>query len=225
MLKQVQGDGAESVPPPELSYTAQFCDDGIMPGRFARFLMPFRHLGAQGDRSGVSLLDSVNCVNLVTLAFLAVALLTSSPVSARDSLGVYSSWAAFRDPLVPRCYAIAMAEPSTLKRDYQPYADVGIWPRRGVRSQVHFRLSRKLAANSRITLSIAGQRFELTGGGGDAWAADRRMDAAIVAAMRSARSMTVSARDAAGRRFANTYLLAGGASAMDSAAIGCARLR
>lgn len=195
-----------------------------MPGLIARFLLHFRHLGARGEGRRVSSLDSVNCVNFVALATLAAAL-SAVPASARDSLGVYSGWAAFRDPLVPRCYAIAMAEPSRLKRDYQPYADIGTWPRRGLRGQVHFRLSRKLAANARITLSLGGERFELTGGGGDAWAADRRMDAAIVAAMRSARAMTVSARDAAGRRFSNTYVLAGAASAMDAAAIGCARLR
>ena len=65
----------------------------------------------------------------------------------------------------------------------------------------------------------------LTGGGGDAWAVDRRMDAAIVAAMRSAGSMTVSARDSAGRGFSNSWTLAGAASAMDAATLGCARLR
>ena len=66
---------------------------------------------------------------------------------------------------------------------------------------------------------------EQPGGGGDAWAVDRRMDAGIVAAMRSAQSMTVSARDAAGRGFSNTYPLAGAATAMDAAAIGCAGVR
>ena len=118
---------------------------------------------------------------------------------ARDSLGMFETWAAFRDPGAeaggPRCYAIAMAEPSTRQRDYQPYANVAIWPRQNVRGQAHFRLSRKLAAAGRIVLSIGEQRFELTGGGGDAWALDRRMDAAVVAAMRSAPGMTVSARD------------------------------
>lgn len=144
---------------------------------------------------------------------------------ARDSLGMFGAWGAFRDPAVPRCYAIAMAEPSTRERDYQPYAAIGTWPRQALRGQVHLRLSRKLAPDSRIVLSLGGQRFDLVGGGGDAWAADRRMDAAIVAAMRSAASMTVSARDAAGRNFSNTWPLAGAATAMDAAAIGCARLK
>ncbi|MDR2856334.1 MAG: hypothetical protein LBV50_00610 [Novosphingobium sp.] len=138
---------------------------------------------------------------------------------------MFSAWGAFRDPLVPRCYAIAMAEPDAGRRDYQPYAAVGIWPRRGVRGQVHFRLARRLTAGAGITLAIGSERFRLTGGGGDAWAADRRMDAAIVAAMRSAPRMTVFARDSAGRGFSGTWLLAGAATAMDAAAIGCARWR
>lgn len=156
---------------------------------------------------------------------IAAAASFATPALARDSLGMFSSWGAFRDPAVPRCYAIAMAEPSTKERDYQPYAAVGTWPRRGVRGQVHFRLSRKLAPNSRITLSIGRDRFQLTGGGGDAWAVDRRMDAAIVAAMRSAQRMTVSARDAAGRNFANNWALEGAATAMDAASIGCVQSR
>lgn len=160
------------------------------------------------------------------LAFAAgLAMLPAPPALARDSLGLYSGWGAFRDPLVPRCYAIAMAEPSKLRRDYRPYAAIGTWPKRTLRNQVHFRLSREMSRKPRIVLSIGGERFKLTGGGGDAWAADNRMNAAIVAAMRSARGMTVSATNAAGRRFSNSWPLAGAASAMDAAAIGCAKLR
>jgi hypothetical protein len=153
------------------------------------------------------------------------ALLAASPTLARDSLGIFSAWGAFRDPSVPRCYAIAMAEASTMQRDYQPYASIGTWPKRAVRNQLHLRVSRRLAANSAITLTIGNQRFALSGGGGDAWAADRRMDAAIIAAMRSVTSMTVSARGADGHSFSNSWPLAGAATAMDAAAIGCASLR
>lgn len=149
----------------------------------------------------------------------------AAPALAREALGMFGDWAAFRDPAVPRCYAIAKAAPSKLQRDYQPYADVAYWPKQGVRGQVHFRLSRKLAPNAKITLSISGQKIALTGGGGDAWAPDKRGDAAIVAAMRSAREMTVSARDAAGRGFSNTWQLTGAATAMDAAAVGCAAIR
>lgn len=160
-------------------------------------------------------------------ALLAIALI-ASPALARDSLGMFGTWGAFSDPQSaggPRCYAIAMAAPSTLKRDYQPYATVATWPRRQVRGQVHFRLSRQLKAGAPITLFLGGQRYRLVGGGGDAWAADKRMDAAIVAAMRSAGEMIVSAQSPEGRGFTNTWSLDGAATAMDAAAVGCARLR
>lgn len=157
-------------------------------------------------------------------AILALTLI-AAPAVARDSLGMFSSWAAFRDPQTPRCYAIAMAAPSAMQRDFQPYANVAWWPRQSVRGQVHFRLSRKLQPGAPISLSIGGQRIPLVGGGGDAWAADKRGDAAIMAAMRSAKEMVVSARDTGGRGFTNSYDLAGAATAMDAAAVGCAQLR
>lgn len=173
-----------------------------------------------GNRRGA--MHRVNCVNFALLA--AFLSLPGSPAFARDSLGMYSNWGTFRDPGVPRCYAIAMATPSTRQHDYQPYAAVGTWPKRRVRNQFHLRLSREMASGSQIVLRIGGERFELTGGGGDAWAVDRKMNAAIIAAMRSASRMTVYARDKSGRRFSNRWQLAGAASAMDAASIGCARL-
>ena len=153
--------------------------------------------------------------------------LLAAPLAAKDSLGVFGEWAAFRDPQVPRCYAIAAADAETraTRRDHAPFASVGTWPSRGVRGQLHVRLSRNLPVSPRVSLSVGGQRFALTGGGGDAWAADARMDAAIVAAMRSAGSMSVSATDRAGRRFTDRYSLDGAATALDAATVGCARVR
>lgn len=156
---------------------------------------------------------------LLPLALLALA----APLAARDSLGVFSDWGAFRDPGVPRCYAIAVPATARGTADLEPYAAIGTWPRRNLRGQVHFRLSRLLARNSTITLRVGERRFRLTGGGGDAWAQDRTMDAAILAAMRSATRMTISATDRRGRRFSNAYSLAGAATAMDAATLACAR--
>jgi hypothetical protein len=156
----------------------------------------------------------------------AILTLVASPLAAKDSLGVFGQWGAFRDPQVPRCYAIAEADAETdTRRERTPFASVGTWPKRAVRGQLHFRLSRDLATSPRITLAIGAQRFTLTGGGGDAWSKDQTMDAAIVAAMRSAESMSVSATDQAGRRFTDRYNLDGAATALDAATVGCARVR
>lgn len=169
--------------------------------------------------------SSLICRSLGAVSFAAFAVL-ATPALARDSLGMFENWGAFRDSGVPRCYAIAMAVKRTgTNVDYQAYADVGHWPKRALRNQVHFRLSKRLAANSPIRLRLDTQDFVLAGGGGDAWAADRRMDAAIVAAMRSGKAMRVRARAADGRAFSDFYILPGAASAIDAAALGCAAAR
>lgn len=160
------------------------------------------------------------------LALSMLALALAAPLAAKDSLGVFSGWAAFRDAQAPRCYAIAKAEPigpqGMAARNYEPFASLGTWPTREIRGQLHIRLSREMAKGARITLRIGRRSFALTGGGGDAWARDPAMDAAIVAAMRSAESMSVTSITSTGRRFTDRYQLAGAATAMDAATLGCA---
>jgi hypothetical protein len=155
----------------------------------------------------------------------AAAVLSSGPAQARDSLGVFDAWGAFRDPQVPRCYAIAQPDEVRGKRQYRPFASIGYWPRRGVRGQFHLRLSRAMAKGQSVTLTIGIRRFRLTGGGGDAWARDRTMDAAIVAALRSAREMSATSLDRQGNTIRDVYLLKGAATALDAAALGCAGRR
>ncbi|MCV0382026.1 MAG: invasion associated locus B family protein [Erythrobacter sp.] len=157
------------------------------------------------------------------LLTLLVPLILAAPLAAKDSLGVFESWGAFRDPSAPRCYAIAMAEKTGRANEAQPFATIATWPRRNVRGQVHFRFSRELRRGSAINLVIGRETFRLTGNGTDGWARDRAMDAAIVAAMRSEPRMTVRGITTGGRRLSDTYPLAGAASAMDAATLGCAR--
>lgn len=160
---------------------------------------------------------------LLVLATVALALPVS--VAAKDGLGVFGNWGAFRDPSVPRCYAIAKPTETSRGGTYAAFASVGTWPRREVRGQLHIRLSRKISPAGTITLRMGDRRFDLTGGGGDAWAQDKRMDAAIVAAMRSAERMSVAARDTSGKSFSDIYSLDGAATALDAATVGCARIR
>lgn len=143
---------------------------------------------------------------------------------ARDSLGVFEGWGAFRDARTPRCYAIAEpVEPKPAKADWRAFATVGNWPRQRVRGQFQVRLSRQRAPNTRVTLAIGERRIALVAGDADAWAANKREDAAIIAAIRSTRSMSVEATGHDGRGFADTYDLRGAATAIDAAALGCSR--
>ncbi len=163
-------------------------------------------------------------------AFILVCLIAgitgiATPVVAKDNLGIFNSWGTFRDPQISRCYAIAESEEITGKAERKSYASIGFWPRRKIRRQFHVRLSRDRSTNSRVIVSIAGRRFRLTANRQNGWSQDKRMDAAIVAAIRSATTMTVESTGRDGKPIVDAYLLRGAATAIDAASLGCSRLR
>jgi hypothetical protein len=146
------------------------------------------------------------------------ALLLLAVVTGRQQLGIFSTWGAFRDASPNRCFAIA--EP-VRPGGGAPFASVADWPDRGARNQVQLRLSYPRAPQARVTLSIGDRRFDLIANEADAWAPDTRTDQAIVAAMRSGRSMSVETLSRSGQPFADTYALKGAATAIDTATLAC----
>jgi hypothetical protein len=152
---------------------------------------------------------------MIALALLLAAL----QGQGRQALGIYDGWGAFKDASPARCFAVA--RPVEKYREARPFVSIATWPRQRVRDQLHIRLSRARAANARVTLSVGERRFELMAGDSDAWAPDARTDAAIVAAMRDGRSMSVESVGANGAPFADSYALKGAASAIDAALLGC----
>lgn len=155
-------------------------------------------------------------------AILAVGLI-AAPLAAKVSLGIYDGWGAFREETTPRCYAIAEPSARASGSDWKGYASVGYWPGRKVRAQLYFRLSKEKRAGSAVTLAVGTQKFALVSGGVNAWATDARMDAAIIAAMRSQTSMSITGPAKKGGSIADTYRLRGAASAIDAAALACAQ--
>ena len=153
-----------------------------------------------------------------------VFLIVAGPVQARDSLGVFEGWGAFRDIQPLRCYAIAEPVRSGGGK-WRPFASIAHWPAEGVRGQIHIRLSREVRNGAKVVLSIDDRRITLVGSGADAWAANPRADASIIAALRSGRSMSIASVAATGGGFADTYRLKGAATAVDAAALGCAQGR
>lgn len=147
---------------------------------------------------------------LTALAAISLA----SPLAAKESLGVYDGWGAFRDAGKARCYAIAKPRSS---KGSGAFASVATWPRRGIRGQVHIRLPRAVAQKGSASLRIGGKNYPLVVRGREAWAPDGSGDAAIIAAMRSNRTMRVRAPGISER-----YDLEGIASAIDAASVGCA---
>lgn len=101
----------------------------------------------------------------------------------------------------------------------RPFASIATWPKLGIRGQLHIRLSREVPNGAQVSLVVDDRRFALVAGGVDAWARDAANDAGIVKLLRSARSFTVEVR----QHFSESYALKGAATAIDAAALGCAR--
>lgn len=143
--------------------------------------------------------------------------LIAAPVLARETIGIYKGWGAFRDP--DRCYAIA--RPVLANGRSGGFASVGTWPARRLRESFHLHLSAPRDRAAPVTLAIGERRFPLVGTSQDVWAPDAATDHALVTAMRSGRSMSVSTVDPGHRPFADTYALAGAAAAIDAATLTC----
>ncbi len=158
---------------------------------------------------------------IATLAALPATTLAATPTA----LGIFDGWGAFRDPATPRCYALAAPSATIGTPTVKGYASVGYWPKSRIRGQFYIRLSKARAPGRDLRLTIGSRRFILTGNGAHGWASDARMDAAIIAAMRSAPSMSVTSSTATGGAIADTYRLRGAATAIDAAALGCAKIR
>jgi hypothetical protein len=155
---------------------------------------------------------------------LAFILVLTSPVLARDALGIFGTWGAFRDAEPERCFAIAEPiEPSSGK--WKPFVSVSHWPKQSIRGQLHVRLSRERSEDKFVYLTIDDRRWRLTAGKADAWSLSAAHDAYIIARMRAGRSMSISTVAATGGGFADTYSLKGAATAIDAAALGCAAPR
>lgn len=152
---------------------------------------------------------------------LLLLLAGASPAAGQELLGVFSLWGAFR--AAERCYAIAEPEADPRPGDGRAYASVGFWPRRGAGGQAYFRLRQAKRPGSAVLLRIDDRTFQLRGGGADAWAGDPAADAEIVAAMRHGIEMNVETRSARGAVLRDVYRLRGAATAIDAAAIACAR--
>ncbi|WP_428680165.1 hypothetical protein [Sphingopyxis sp.] len=162
---------------------------------------------------------------LAFLFLIAAAAPAMALAAPRTALGIFDGWGAFREPQTPRCYALAAPSATIGRPLVKAYASVGYWPKSRIRGQFYIRLSKERGAARELRLTVGSRRFILTGNGVHGWASDARMDAAIIAAMRSAPSMSVESNTATGGAIADTYRLRGAATAIDAAALGCANIR
>jgi len=148
----------------------------------------------------------------------------ASSASTAPVLAAQGHWAALK--FGPRCEAVARPLEPAARRQPEARAGfsfgVGSAGRGARRGEFHVRLSRVPRAGSSVMLTIGTRPFMLLSRGDWAWSRGPLQEAAILSAARGATAMRIEARDGAGRRFADRYLLDGAPTAIDAAAAGCA---
>ena len=156
----------------------------------------------------------------LSIAALLVPLASPAPAARAQILFAQGQWAALRHG--SQCEAVARPLLPSARRQPQARAGFGFFPAERRLGEFHARLSRVPRAGSSVILTIGERPFLLVARGDRAWSRGPLQEAAIIAAARSATSMRIEARDGAGRRFADRYLLAGAPTAIDAAAAACA---
>jgi len=120
------------------------------------------------------------------------------------------------------CQALSRSVLLAHKGRTQATAGFAFTPDRRRWGEFHAHLSRMPRGGSSVMLDVGGQPFLLVARGDWAWSRGPAQEQAIIAAARNASAMRVEARDAAGRRFVDTYALGGAPTAIDAAAAACA---
>lgn len=149
----------------------------------------------------------------------ALALLASA--TGADSARILfagGNWAAI--DFGPRCEARSKAlwaRPGTI-----PFAGFA-FDRGGARQgQFYVHLSRPARDGATVIATIASRPFLLAGKGDWAWSRGLGQQSAMLNAVRNSGGMRVESRGRDGRRIVDRYDLGGAATAIDSAAAGCA---
>ena len=148
---------------------------------------------------------------------LAAFFLVAQPIA------VSGDWAAFDRGA--SCEAMARSLLVPRKGEPQPHVSIA-FDRGGTRKgELSVALRRPGRAGSSVVLTIGDQPFLLVARGARAWGRGPAQDQAIIAAMRSANGMRIEARDTAGRRTVDRYMLNGAPTAIDAAAAACLKKR
>lgn len=121
------------------------------------------------------------------------------------------------------CEAVARSLLVPKQSEPQPHVSLSFDRARGRNGELSVALRRPSRAGSTVVLIIGEQPFLLSARGAAAWSRGPVQEQAIITAMRSAGGMRVEARDPAGRRMVDRYVLNGAPTAIDAAAAACRR--
>jgi hypothetical protein len=155
-----------------------------------------------------------------TVWLLAGLAAVSASAGATSVIHAAQGWAALDRGAL--CEARARAVLAAPKGKVQASAGFAFSADRRRWGEFTAHLSRMPRPGSSVLLKVGGQPFMLAVRGDWAWSDGPAQDSAILALARAGGEMRVEGRDPAGRRFVDTYTLAGAPTAIDAAAARCA---
>ena len=156
----------------------------------------------------------------IAFAALAVASLSAAADGRGATIFAGGAWAAIDRGNV--CEALARSAKIAPKGKPQATAGFAFTPDHRRWGEFHAQLSRPPRPGSSVLLQVGGQPFLLVARDGWAWSRGPLQEQAILGAVRDAGGMRIEARDTAGVRFSDPYLLDGAPTAIDAAAARCA---
>ncbi|MCY7271206.1 MAG: hypothetical protein LH485_04015 [Sphingomonas bacterium] len=136
-------------------------------------------------------------------------------------IAVSGDWAAFDRGA--SCEAMSRSLLVPRKGEPQPHIAISFDRGGSRRGELSVALRRPSRPGSSVVMTIGDQPFLLPARGAGAWSRGPAQEAAIIAAIRSSTGMRVEARDLAGRRMVDRYVLSGAPTAIDAAAAACLR--
>jgi predicted small secreted protein len=146
-------------------------------------------------------------------------LAAATPVCARETLGIFGDWGAFRDRRGGTvCFAVSAPGASTGKGRSGGQLVVSRWPGQTVGGQLMAGAGTDIQSAS---LSTGSRSFKLVARGDSAWLADAAGDTLAVAALAGSSRASVDGRTARGNRFSDIYSLQGFSDAWNAARKGC----
>lgn len=162
----------------------------------------------------------------VALALVA-SLLLSTAASAQQvrMLGEHRAWSSYAasDATGAVCFAMTKPESVTPTPDGYSQAYLYITKRPGQNISAEFNLVAGFAfqPDSKATVSVGGQVFNLFTQNDAAWLDDASQSTALATAIRAGSSMTVEGTTATGIKVTQAYSLSGATAAQQSMASGC----
>ncbi len=162
-------------------------------------------------------------INKHRMVLAGIVLFTFSGVARADdpvSMGTFEDWESFtyQDQGKPVCYVYSTPKKTEslkkVKRD-PVYFLVTNYTGRKVKGQVSTIIGYPFKESSLVTVKIDAASFELYTNGDAAWASTVDVDAAIVKAMKTGKSISVTGTSWKGTETTDTYSLAGIAKALD----------